>query len=246
MKTKHLSAALAALTLLGLGSAHAGPADYVNTPSVEYGEKELGLHLGSTREKGAARENAALLTIGMGLTQRWFSEVGAEFTREAPNSTRLEAVEWENVFLLTEPGEYPVDLGLLFEVERAMDHAEGWEVKLGPLLQTEFGKLQLNFNPILERHFDSEEHSDTELTYQWQAKYRYLECFEYGFQGFGEVGKWNDWEERSAQTHKAGPAVFGKLPLGGRHALKYDAALLFGLNRNTADQTLRATLEYEF
>ncbi len=41
-----------------------------------------------------------------------------------------------------------------------------------------------------------------------------MPTFEYGLQGFGEVGKWDDWESSSDQQHKAGPAIFGKLPVG--------------------------------
>jgi hypothetical protein len=33
--------------------------------------------------------------------------------------------------------------------------------------------------------------------------------------------------------------------LGGRNKLKYDGALLFGLNNNTPDTTVRFTVEYE-
>lgn len=240
-KSPLIAAALVSWSVAAL----AGPAAYVRTPTVEYGEKELELHLGTTREKGEDRETAAVLAFGYGVTQRWKTELEAEFEREGSGGTRLEAVEWENVLLFAEPGEHAVDVGLFFAVERPMDHAEGWEVKLGPLLQTEFGKLQLNFNPILERHLDAEEKSDTELTYQWQLKYRHAQAFEFGMQGFGEVGKWNDWEDSDEQEHMAGPAIFGKLPVGA-HALKYDAALLFGLNGHTADHTFRMTLEYEF
>ena len=74
---------------------------------------------------------------------------------------------------------------------------------------------------------------------------RHAQAFEFGLPGFGEVGEWNDWEDSEDQEHMAGPAVFGKLPLG-EHALKYDADLLFGLNDHTADNTLRVRLEYEF
>ena len=118
-------------------------------------------------------------------------------------------------------------------------------IEIGPLIKTEVGKVQFNFNPLFERHVRAEEDGETELSYQWQVKFRHAQAFEFGLQGFGEVGEWNDWEESEDQEHMAGPAVFGKLPVG-EHALKYDAALLFGLNDHTADNTLRVRLEYEF
>ena len=48
------------------------------------------------------------------------------------------------------------------------------------------------------------------------------------------------------QEHIAGPALFGKLGLGGRQVLKYNAALLFKLSSAAAERTFRAQLEYEF
>lgn len=186
------------------------------------------------------------MVVGYGVTQYWFTEFGVEFEHESGESTEVEAVEWENTFQLTEPGQYAVDLGLLVELEVATESEDGWELKTGPLLQTEIGKTQINFNPLLERKFDTDGEEETELVYEWQVAYRLQQSFEFGLQGFGEVGEWNDWEKSSEQSHKAGPMIAGKLPLGDHDAIKYDTAILFGLNGATEEQTFRFTLEYEF
>jgi hypothetical protein len=60
------------------------------------------------------------------------------------------------------------------------------------------------------------------------------------------VGAWNDWAPVREQEHVAGPAIFGKLGLGGRQVLKYDAAVLFKLSNAAPATTVRAQLEYEF
>ena len=86
----------------------------------------------------------------------------------------------------------------------------------------------------------------TELGYQWQVKYRWRPEFDSGLQGFGDVGKWNDWDPRDVQTHTVGPAIFGKFPLGGQQVFKYNAAVLFKASSAAPDRTLRAQLEYEF
>jgi len=88
--------------------------------------------------------------------------------------------------------------------------------------------------------------SPAELGYQWQIKYRWRPKFEFGAQGFGEVGKWNDWSPGREQEHILGPAIFGKLALGGRNVLRYNGALLFKASSAAPDHTLRAQLEYEF
>ncbi len=68
-----------------------------------------------------------------------------------------------------------------------------------------------------------------------------------GVQAFGEMGKWNDWAPRDEQSHRLGPAVFGKVKLGeGRQAIRYNAAWLFGASKAAADNAFRVQIEYEF
>jgi hypothetical protein len=236
-------AALAALACATL--ARADPDDYVLTPTVEYGEREIELRIGTaTGDDGAPRASAASIAFGYGVTPWWATEIYGKWHRDG--TTSFDAIEWENRFQLTEPGRYLVDLGLVVEIERPRDRAEGYELRLGPLLQKDFGPVQANFNVLLERHYRSTQPQQTALGYQWQAKYRWREAFEFGAQGFGEVGPWNDWADAHAQEHIAGPAVFGKVRLGGRRAIRYDAAVLFRLGDAAPRQTLRAQVEYEF
>ena len=222
----------------------AGPSDYVYVPTVEYGERELDFKYGSA-SAGGLDEHAASLGFGLGATRWWFTELYIKYKREE-GRTFLDAFEWENKFQLTETGKYPVDVGWLVELERPQDRDEGYELKLGPLFQTEFGRLQLNTNILLEHVFDSLGSNGTSLGYQWQAKYRWREALEFGAQGFGEMGDWTHWAPADEQNHRLGPAVFGKIALGGRQAIRYNAALLMGLGKGAPDHTLRLQVEYEF
>lgn len=212
------------------------------SPIVEAGEKEIELQYGKASRKGLPDEAAVNIGFGYGVNQYWATELSLKYKREANEDgqqrTFHDAVEWENIFALTEHGKYPVDLGFLLEVERPRDHAEGWEVRFGPLLQTEFDQVQLNLNLLGERSFQAEGGTgDTVFQYQWQAKYRLSKAFEFGLQGFGEP---------DSHFHNAGPAIFGKLPLGDHQALKYNAAYLLGSSKESPDNTFRFTLEYEF
>jgi hypothetical protein len=143
-----------------------------------------------------------------------------------------------------------VDIGLITEIEAPINSGkEPWEFKIGPLFQTEFGKLQLNGNVLFERKFGSKDADDrhvTEMGYQWQAKYRLQPEFELGLQGLGEMGEWDNWNSANSQIHRVGPAVFGKVKLGHRQALKYNTALLFGTSEAAPNHTFRMQLEYEF
>jgi hypothetical protein len=243
---KTCNALAAGLLALCACAAFAGPADYVHTPTVEYGEREIELKAGRASFGDGSHEQAAKIGFGLGATPWWFTEVYVGFEGASGESTKYEAVEWENIFQLTERGRYPFEAGVLLEIERPRDHAEGWELTYGPLLQTELARLQLNGNLLFESHARAEAPSDTELRYEWQAKYRWRPAFEFGLQGFGELGPWDHWDPAAEQSRKLGPAVFGKVPLGGRQALRYDAAYLVGTSAGAADRTLRLRVEYEF
>lgn len=236
-----------ALFLGALFSAHAyaGPADYVHTPIVEYGEREIDFRYGTAKEQDGTRKQVATLGFGYGATEYWFTEIYLKYEREGDE--RVTFAEWENKFQLTETGKYPVDIGFLAEIEAPLHENEPYELKIGPLLQTEFNQLQLNGNLLFERKFGGgEDDHVTEIGYEMQVKYRWQPGFEFGVQGFGEMGEWNHWEDSDEQSHKLGPAIFGKIGLGNKQAIKYNAALLYGLSNAAPDHTFRMQAEYEF
>ncbi len=228
--------------------ACAGPADYVYTPTVEYGEREIDFKFGSARQADGTLKQVSSFGVGYGAKEYWFTEVYVKQERSAGQYLTL--AEWENKFQLTETGQYPVDIGLITELEAPLSGNAPWELKIGPLLQTEFGKLQLNANLLFERAFGMADESgapfSTNFGYQWQAKYRWLPAFEFGVQALGELGKWNDWSNQSGQNHRFGPAAFGKIALGNRQAIKYNAAWLSGTRLAAPDHTFRLQIEYEF
>lgn len=230
--------------------ASADPADYVKTPIVEYGEREIEAKFGTSRlPAGEGRISAGTLGFGYGVTPAWFTEVYVKYQKPPGERTHYDAFEWENKFQLTETGKYPFDLGLFVELEVPRERSEGYEFRFGPLFQTEFDRIQLNGNLFLKRSIhvgaDSEQQV-TEMHYQAQAKYRLMREFEAGVQAFGELGKWRHWSARDQQIHLIGPAVFGKLPMGDHKAIKYDVAWLAGAGKASPNSTWRMQLELEF
>jgi len=224
-----------------------GPADYVYMPNVTYGEREIDLKAGGWKRRDEDRLSAWSIGYGYGITQRWGTELYLKYESSGgEHLTKFDAWEWENKFQITEQGEYPVDAGLILEIERPKDRAEGYEIKLGPLFQTDFGNWQLNGNLLFQRSIRAATPQHTEFGYQWQVKYRWKPAFEYGLQGFGEVGAWNHWDPAGERTHRFGPAVFGKIPLGGSQAIRYNAAWLIGATPGAPRNTFRTQVEYEF
>lgn len=228
--------------------AVASPADYVYTPSIEQGEREIDVKYGSATPVAGNSAQAVSLGLGYGATEDWFSEVYLK--RERNGAQNVTLTEWENKFQLTETGKYPIDIGLIAELEAPLSGRAPWSIRLGPLFQTEFGKFQLNGNLLFDRAFGMKDESgvpfSTNIGYQWQAKYRWQPTLEYGMQGMGEMGKWDSWYKQADQNHRIGPAVFGKFALGNRQAIKYNAAWLMGLSPAAPNHTFRMQVEYEF
>jgi len=224
------------------------PNDYVFLPAVEYGEREIDLKLGTWKQSEEGRTSAASIGLGLGLTQRWFTEFYAVFQDTSDSGAHFDAWEWENKFQLTETGQYPVDAGFIVEIEKPNDLQGGYQVLIGPLLQKDLGKVQLNANFLLTQIFGSHSSQRAEYGYQWQAKYRWQPKFEFGFQGFGDLGSWNHWEaiDQPSPQNRMGPAIFGKFALGGRQAIRYNAAFLFIKSNNAPSQNIRGQIEYEF
>lgn len=178
--------------------------------------------------------------IGYGVTSRWYTELITQWIQRDGRQTRNTGVEWQNDFLLTQ-GQYDVDVALHTLVERARRRENGYYVEVGPVLQTQLWRTQLNLNLFLQREMDNGERNETELAYQWQVRQRWKRWLSPGLQGFGEVGKWNDWLPSKRQSHRAGPAFFGE----AGH-VKYEAAYLFGKNQGRAANSFTMRVQYLF
>jgi hypothetical protein len=244
---------LLAAVALGLPAiALAAPSDYVRIPGVEYGEREIDFKYGTEKAKdseGGERFSAGSVGFGYGATPWWFTEAYLKYEKEGGGKTKYDAFEWENKFQLTEPNEYPVDLGFFIEIERPQERAEGYEWAFGPLFQFDTGPIRWNVNPVLEKVTGStlEGPHPLELGYQLQAAYRLSNGMDVGVQAFGDLGKWNDWAPHSEQLHRIGPAIFGQVKIGeGHQDLRYNAAFLWGQTNATPQHTFRIQAEYEF
>lgn len=246
---KVYASVLVLATLLVSSAVYAGTADYVYTPTVEYGERELDFKFGTGTPLGGERQTVSTLGLGYGATEYWFTELYLKREVEGMSSD-VTLAEWENKFQLLETGKYPIELGLITEIEAPVSQSGPWEAKIGPLLQTEFGKLQLNANMLFERKYSSDSSGvqyPTEALYQWQIKYRLQPEFEFGAQGFGTLGEWDTWVGGKVEENRSiGPAIFGKVALGNRQAIKYNAAWLIGSGTGAAERTFRMQAEYEF
>lgn len=231
--------------------ASAGPAENIYTPIIDYREWELELKGGvqnwGNRDTG---ERATKLAFGYGLAPRWGVEVETEYSQTPGNVAHVEELEFENIIQLTEHGEHWMDAGIFAELDHNRLENRN-TLAIGPMLQKEFGRSQFNLNVLWERRLsaapvegeDDEGDSRNGLAYNAQWRWNLQPKFQPGVQVFATLG---DPAHLHSDEFKAGPAFFGVARLGDGKSLKYNAALLAGMTRNTPDATFRFQLEYEF
>jgi hypothetical protein len=229
-------------------AAFAGPADYVFTPNIDQGEKEISFKYGFN-DKNIDIDHVAKVGFGFAPTNNWMYEINLSHQRA--NGSGESFLEIENKFRLTDEGKHPYEIGFIQEVGIALQKERPNELSLGPMFQYDYEKFRANTNFLFEREFGSNpNHEDfkTDLKYQTQVKYRYMKQFEFGLQGFGTLGEWDHWDKSNQQDHRWGPMISGKFKLSEKddEALKYDLGILFGLTDASPNLTLRSKFVYIF
>jgi hypothetical protein len=221
---------------------------YLLLPNVVKGEREFDWHAGiGSRGRTLAGENDAALGFGYGATDTWFTELAVRYRRVEGAPVTLDSLEWENIYVLAEPGEWPLDVGIVAEAEVPHASSEGASLRVGPLLQREIGRFQANINILASRYFRTAVYDATQFEYQAQFKLRYREPLEFGVQAFGDFSSnTRSFAPVPEQMHRWGPAVLGRFVLPGERSLNYNAALLFGTTAGSPDRTFRIQVEYEF
>ncbi len=239
----------AILVLSSIGTVtpvQASPADYVFIPYADAGVRYIDYALGTEKPRGTGSEQAHYLALGWNPTSRWFTQVYAEWYKEANEGLGYSASSWINHFQIINAGEYPLDVGLYLKLEHPRDHEGGYEMTWGPTIQWEVANLQANLNLFFSKSIHVDVASPTSLSYQWQIKGLWQKGIELGAQGFGTVGSWQHWPGMNQQEHNIGPAIFGHWSMGKETAIKLDAAFLFGTTSNSPRHTFRLHAQYQF
>jgi high-affinity iron transporter len=241
--------AAAALVILFGAAALAAPraeaAHIVYSPIVEEGEVAIELrgHRKSDGDPGIDGAQTYKVDLEYAPTWFWLTELVGKWEKEPGGDLENTEIASENVFQLFEQGRYAIDAGLLVEYVHSMESGGEDKLELGGLLQKEFGPNQMRFNLVAER--ERHEGAETELEYALQYRWRRDPRLEPGIEVYGGLGEFGEFGSLDEHGHEAGPAVFGRVPLG-RGALRYEAAWLIGLTDAAAAQTVRFLLEYEF
>ncbi len=243
MNVKRLLAA--GLLLLLPHFALADPGYYLVSVYENEGEKNIDFRYWTVKFPGQPETIWPEIGFGYSVTKRWYTEVYASYIGSAGQATAISSWNWQNDYLLTQ-GQYPIDVALHTNLYFNQGSGSGYALEFGPAMQTDFGRTQVNANLIFERSFGMTPEPATQLKYQWQVKYRWRPMFQFGLQGFGELGDWDHWAPQKFQSHRFGPVIAGTWSLGGKEAIKYQLAYLNGGIYTRNGYMLSSRMQYAF
>ena len=203
-------------------SAGADPGYYIVTPYDQAGRLGAEVRYWTVNPTDEPAKLWPELGLNYGINTRWTTGLLASWIGTGASDQVLSSLNWQNVVLLTQ-GEKPYDLGIHAQLTRNRHKSNALE--LGPVWQTDFGRLKLNGGLFWE--YDSAKH-DTRLKLQWRGVWRAAPGWRVGLEGFSEVGQWNDWAPRARQSHRAGPALLATLWDQGPDTVTLNAAYVFG------------------
>ncbi|MCX4191202.1 hypothetical protein [Methylophaga sp. OBS1] len=216
------------LMLPGLVMADDLAIDKVYHPYVQPLEREV-----EWRMVAADGDHLQRLGIGQSLNDRVFVE-GYLLAVEEGDTFRLEGYELETRIQLTEQGEYPVDWGMLVELEKA-HHQDEWELATALLMEKQWGRWVGAANFWLEYEWGNQIKDEFETAVALQTRYRLSPEFEPAIEFYG-----------GENTRALGPVAMGDIRFGPGKKLHWETGILLGLSKKTPDATLRLLAEYEF
>jgi hypothetical protein len=225
-------------------AALADPGYYVVTAYDNPGVRTIDFRYWTVKQPGQSEVIWPEIGLGLNVNGRWYTELLLSYIGSSQFATRLSTYNWQNDYLLTQ-GQYPFDLAIHTLYSKADGPTGGSAFELGPVIQTDVGRTQINLNVFFARAFDDQSSHPTELKYQWQLRHRWRPWLQFGVMGFGELGTWNDWAPSDAQSHRLGPALFGTVPFGD-NSLAWQAGYLVGSIYGESGSMFTARVKYDF
>jgi len=241
--------AVAALALFVPAVAHAD--FHTRSPDeIDEGEIELEHNGAASFDRNAANDGARAYTaeIGYGVNSWWHPEVELGFER-APGpgqSTNATGVVLENIFRLTEPGEYWADLGFYAEYGFSTVGHTADSTLFGPLIEKDIGRTTQTLNIFLGKNVGpNQDNHGYDLSYAWQGRWNMWRAFSPAVEVYGDAGQIDRIGKFQDQQFLVGPVAVGSFLVGPLGKFKYETGYLFGATRASANGTVRWKLELE-
>jgi len=231
----------------GVAWAEPGLANKVYSPYVKNGVTEVEVRAGRLTGGPLDGEQAAVVELERGVSDRLSLAVLAEFEQHAGEESKLDALAVEGVAYLGQIPGVGVDVGGYLEYEQRIHNESGvLEGKL--LLAKRSGAFEALLNLIAQKPLtDRPGEGDTEFGYAAQVTWDIGHNLRLGGQAFGDLGTDRSFGGREA--HYLGPVAKWEVRpawlKGGE--LEFEAAYLLpvGAARDETDGQVRFVMEYE-
>ncbi|MDX2505637.1 MAG: hypothetical protein QNL62_14350 [Gammaproteobacteria bacterium] len=211
--------------------------DKVYHPYVQPHEKEVEWRWNTEKDNDdRLKDNAHQhrFAYGQSINEQWFAEFYLVGTKNREQEFKITAVELEALWQITEQGEYAADWGMLFELEREWEENIS-EASSALLIEKEWNKWVGTANLYLIYEWGRGVDNEIETAMALQGRYRYSRAIEPAIEFYS-----------SDSSEGIGPVLLGNIRLGGKKQLRWEAGVIFALDNETADETLKFLLELEF
>ncbi|MEO7365109.1 MAG: hypothetical protein ABIW03_02185 [Sphingomicrobium sp.] len=229
--------------LMMASSAHAAPGlgEKVYGSTVEAGVTEVEARYGQLTGGSDDGEDALVLEVSHGFSDRFYGAVLTEFEREPRAERKLEALAVEGIFALGKFKPLDLDVALYGEYGIGLHDSDKVETKL--LLEHDRGPFDGRLNLIAEKVLDGS--SPVGLGYAASADWEVADELRLGGAAFGDLGS---TQRLTTQTeHFAGPIAKYEVEHLGQGELGIEAGYLLAIGRarDDAKGQVRLLLEYE-
>lgn len=235
-----------------LAASPAYAVDKIYIPYVEKGEWELEYFGRRSVDSDGSKDNAQQheLSLEYSPTDWWQTEAYTIFQKEPGDNIQFNALEWENIFQFTKPGEYWVDTGASIAYEWTPEGGEADALEMRLIFAKHTGKTFHILNLSGEQAVGAGAHDAFEAGLSWSSRYELTPYFQPGFEFHNEFGEVNDISSFSDQEHYIGPVAYGTIPFeteedGNIEGLQYRVGYVFGFGHNSSDGQAVMQLEYE-
>ena len=211
--------------------------DKVYHPYVQPHEKEIEWRWSMQKDNDDPLQDNAhkhRLAYGQSLNENWFTEIYLIGEKNREQDFKLTAVELEALWQITEQGEYDFDWGMLFELEHERDDNVS-EVAAALLIEKEWHKWVATANLYLIYEWGSNIDNELETAMAVQGRYRYSRALEPAIEFYS-----------SDSSEGIGPVLLGSFRLSGKKQIRWEAGVIFALDNETPDKTLKLLVEFEF
>lgn len=237
----------ALLLVFAIGGTRTARADLaIYSPIVEQGERAIEYRTRHDFDGNASLDGSEThkLEFEYAPTSVWLTEVLGEWEREPGGALTATEVAWENVLQLAPQGRYWADVAVLGEYAHSLERDGHDGIELGVLAEKQVARSVYTLNLLAEGPISGGGGTETRLAARW--RWRWRQAFEPGIEFHGVLHE-PGAEPGAAPQRLAGPAMYGAMRrAGGRGMLRYEAAVLAGLNDGSPATTVRLKLELEF